>query len=170
LFDQAGESVLLTQRAFNLKNHPAEAAFPGGMMDDCDSSLIDTLCRELQEEVGVTSQQISIIEGSDQFISKNGHLVSAYCAQLNQESHQIGLKLCSQEVHKAEWLSLKSLCQLDNWTYREELEYFLNNDVGDEEAAFMLSKDFHYKKWNPKIWGLTAFIFIIFLKRSGIRS
>ena len=43
--------LLLTQRSPRLRKHAGQVAFPGGAVDDTDTSLIAAALREAQEEV-----------------------------------------------------------------------------------------------------------------------
>ena len=44
--------VILTQRAFTLRSHPGETAFPGGRLDESES-VVQAALREFHEELGV---------------------------------------------------------------------------------------------------------------------
>lgn len=44
--------VILTQRAFTLRSHPGETAFPGGRLDDAET-VVQAAMREFHEELGV---------------------------------------------------------------------------------------------------------------------
>lgn len=44
--------VILTQRAFTLRSHPGETAFPGGRLDESES-VVQAAMREFHEELGV---------------------------------------------------------------------------------------------------------------------
>jgi 8-oxo-dGTP pyrophosphatase MutT (NUDIX family) len=46
-------SVVLTQRASGLRDHPGEVSFPGGSWELSDASPVDTALREAWEETGV---------------------------------------------------------------------------------------------------------------------
>ncbi len=55
-----GLQVLLTKRASHLKHHPSQVSFPGGKVEQEDSSLIDTALREAFEEIGLTREAVSV--------------------------------------------------------------------------------------------------------------
>lgn len=46
-------TLLLTQRAADMRKHPGQVAFPGGARDKQDTSLYITALREAQEEIGL---------------------------------------------------------------------------------------------------------------------
>jgi|TARA_B110000908_G_scaffold172332_1_gene239122 8-oxo-dGTP pyrophosphatase MutT (NUDIX family) len=53
--------IVLTQRAMHLNNHAGEVAFPGGMWDTTDGSLLHTALRETHEEIGVPAELVEPI-------------------------------------------------------------------------------------------------------------
>jgi 8-oxo-dGTP pyrophosphatase MutT (NUDIX family) len=54
-------TLLLTQRTSHLRKHAGQIAFPGGKMDEADSSPVATALREAQEEVGLLTSQLEVI-------------------------------------------------------------------------------------------------------------
>ncbi len=60
--DRGSEAtVLLTQRTSHLRAHAGQIAFPGGGMEDGDTSLAQTALRETQEETGLAPDFIEVI-------------------------------------------------------------------------------------------------------------
>ncbi|AIR07213.1 MULTISPECIES: CoA pyrophosphatase [Cedecea] len=53
--------LLLTQRSIMLRKHAGQVAFPGGAVDDTDSSLIAAALREAQEEVAIPPECVDVI-------------------------------------------------------------------------------------------------------------
>jgi 8-oxo-dGTP pyrophosphatase MutT (NUDIX family) len=56
-----GLNVILTKRAKHLRHHPGQISFPGGKLEQSDSSLVDTAIREAEEEIGLSRSQIEVI-------------------------------------------------------------------------------------------------------------
>lgn len=54
-------SLLLTRRATSLRHHPGQVAFPGGMVEANDSSLIATALREAWEEVAISPASVRVV-------------------------------------------------------------------------------------------------------------
>lgn len=59
--DRPRPSLLLTRRAATLRKHAGQVAFPGGMRDPEDGSLIVTALREAQEEVAIPPDSVRVI-------------------------------------------------------------------------------------------------------------
>ena len=51
-------ALLLTKRSKNLRHHAGQVAFPGGMWEEDDQSLLQTAVREASEEIGLSAESI----------------------------------------------------------------------------------------------------------------
>lgn len=58
LHDLSNDTIILTQRSMELRNHPGEICFPGGRWQEGDESLYETALRELNEELGISRERI----------------------------------------------------------------------------------------------------------------
>jgi 8-oxo-dGTP pyrophosphatase MutT (NUDIX family) len=76
LIDAAEPGLLLTRRASHLRKHAGQVAFPGGMQDATDDSLIHTALREAQEEVGIHPDQVQVVGVLPAVISSTGFAVT----------------------------------------------------------------------------------------------
>ncbi len=66
LYDHRGEPWLVfTRRAWHLRSHTGEVSFPGGRIEDGDSSLWDTACREAWEEVDLDRDAVERVTELD---------------------------------------------------------------------------------------------------------
>lgn len=63
LFGPNGDDgeLLIIERAAHLIDHPGQPAFPGGHVEDQDSSLVETALREAAEEIGLDPSSVRII-------------------------------------------------------------------------------------------------------------
>lgn len=71
-----GLQVLLTKRTAHLRDHAGQISFPGGRMDDTDTSPEMTALRETQEEVGLHSRHIEILGRLPQYRTITGYAVT----------------------------------------------------------------------------------------------
>ena len=56
-----GPDLLLTERAHDMRSHPAQVSFPGGSVDDTDESPTAAALREAHEEVGLDPAGVDVL-------------------------------------------------------------------------------------------------------------
>jgi 8-oxo-dGTP pyrophosphatase MutT (NUDIX family) len=62
LVDRAeGLTVLLTQRTDHLMHHGGQISFPGGRVEEHDTSPVETALREAEEEIGLHRRHVEVI-------------------------------------------------------------------------------------------------------------
>lgn len=61
LYEQASDSLILTKRSDHLRAHPGEISFPGGTWEAGDKDFYATALRELQEEMGINPERVTLI-------------------------------------------------------------------------------------------------------------
>ncbi len=71
-----GLSVLLTQRTDHLHDHAGQISFPGGRMDETDTSPHETALRESEEEIGLDRNGVEIIGQLPQYLTVSGYSVT----------------------------------------------------------------------------------------------
>jgi 8-oxo-dGTP pyrophosphatase MutT (NUDIX family) len=76
-----GPSVLLIQRAADMRTHAGQVAFPGGAVDVADATHVSAALREAEEEVGLDPRAVHIIaELPPIFLPPSGFLVTPVLA------------------------------------------------------------------------------------------
>lgn len=75
--------VLLTKRTESLRQHSGQVSFPGGARDATDINIVDTALREVHEEVGIPSRQISVVGYLDRFATISHYLVTPVIAWID---------------------------------------------------------------------------------------
>lgn len=142
-----GLSVLLTQRAPDLKHHAAQASFPGGRMERHDSDVLATALRETHEEVGIAPERVDVIGFLRSMPTITGFAVTPVVGIV---SDPVELTIDHTEVDYAFEIPLDFL--LDEHNDRlVEREW--------EGKRFRL-REFHYA--NERVWGATAYMLLAF--------
>lgn len=71
-----GLSLILTQRAANLRDHSGQVALPGGKIDPADPGPADAALREAHEEIGLRPSAVRLLGYLDPYLSGTGFLVT----------------------------------------------------------------------------------------------
>ncbi|GJL78548.1 MAG: putative Nudix hydrolase NudL [Nitrospinaceae bacterium] len=74
--------VLMTKRAFHLKIHAGEIAFPGGVVELEDDDLLCTAVRETQEEIGVEVEPSRVMGCLTKVKTRTGIEITPFVAAL----------------------------------------------------------------------------------------
>lgn len=146
---QDGLSVLLTQRAADLKHHAGQVSFPGGRMEKHDADVREAALRETHEEVGIEPKRVDVIGYLDSMPTITGFAVTPVVGLI-----QGGIELVVDRTEV-------------DYAFEIPLDYLLdeNNDrLCDREfegRQFRLV-EFHYN--DERIWGATAYMLMAFRK------
>ena len=82
LIEEATDSLVLTQRSANLRDHPGEICFPGGRWQASDVDLWATALRELQEELGIEARRICFIKELLLECTHSGSIIQPWLATI----------------------------------------------------------------------------------------
>jgi 8-oxo-dGTP pyrophosphatase MutT (NUDIX family) len=80
--DHAEPSVLLTQRAQHLPDHPGQVSFPGGKIDKTDQSPLESALREAREEIGLDRSFVTPIGYLDLYMTTLGYRIVPVLARV----------------------------------------------------------------------------------------
>lgn len=142
-------TVLLTQRAADLKHHPGQISFPGGRMEAGDNDLRATALRETSEEVGIRPEQVSVIGYLDAMPTITGYAVTPVIGLVEAPTE---LVLDPREVEYAFEVPLEFLLDEGNVQHSER-------EFGGCKVPMV---EFHFEA--RRIWGATAYILQVFRK------
>ncbi len=81
VLENAGPSVLLTQRHSNLSKHAGQIAFPGGRLDAGETPLQAAL-REAEEETGLNRRFVEPLGYLDGYLTVTGYFVVPVVARI----------------------------------------------------------------------------------------
>jgi 8-oxo-dGTP pyrophosphatase MutT (NUDIX family) len=107
--DEQGQACfVLTRRLDTLRRHSGQWALPGGRIEPGESPQTAAL-REIHEEVGLDLLPGAVLGRLDDFVSRSGHLISAFVVWAGD--HRESLVLSPEEVAAAYRVPLQALDQ-----------------------------------------------------------
>jgi len=135
-------TVLFTRRTDHLHHHPGQISFPGGGMEEGDSSAEETAVREAEEEIGLAPERIELIGRLPDYLTGTGFCVTPVVGLLHPP---IKLKLDSFEVAEV---------------FEVPLAHFLD-PINHQKHAIKINdgevRHFHAMPYGEYfIWGATA--------------
>ena len=142
---ESGLTVLLTQRTAHLRDHAGQVSFPGGRVEGCDASPIDTALRESREEVGIEPAQVEILGALPEHITSTGFRITPVVGLVHPP---LDLKLDDFEVAEV---------------FEAPLAFFLDAANYRRESVIQAGRTHHFwvVPWQGYyIWGATASILV----------
>ncbi len=82
VIDHAEPTVLLTQRAQHLPNHPGQISFPGGKIEKDDANPLAAALRETDEEIGLDRTAVTPIGYLDLYMTTLGYRIVPVTARV----------------------------------------------------------------------------------------
>lgn len=143
-------TVLLTQRAQHLRDHPGQISFPGGRMEPCDTDPVAAALRETREEVGITSEFITPAGCLDDYETGTGFLVTPVVSFLVP-----GFALVPDACEVAD-------------VFEVPLAFFLDDANRQTHSYVRDGRERHYFvfEYGPRyIWGATAGMLVNLVRR-----
>lgn len=160
--------ILFEIRSSHLKRQPGEICFPGGKVEEGDSSEEETALRETGEELGLGLHDIELIDGLGILIPPYSSSIYSFVGKI-KDYEKINP---NEEVSEVFTVPLHFLLN-----YEPEIHYIRVNIHPEDDFPFDLIPDGREYKWRnvrlPEffyryedkiIWGLTARILHEFIK------
>jgi 8-oxo-dGTP pyrophosphatase MutT (NUDIX family) len=82
VIDQPEPTVLLTQRAQHLPNHPGQISFPGGKIEKNDTDPLAAALRETDEEIGLDRNVVAPLGYLDLYMTTLGYRIVPVIARV----------------------------------------------------------------------------------------
>ncbi|MDB2357205.1 CoA pyrophosphatase [Gammaproteobacteria bacterium] len=139
--------LIYTQRSNNLSTHSGEVSFPGGKVDEMDTSLFGTALRESNEEISLNGKDVTQLGKLNYLISRHKIEVNPFVATVDQPQSLEP----NEEIQEIFTVPLDFL--LDSKNVQREI---IERDGATWQVPTWNIKD-------QKIWGLTAIITLNFL-------
>ncbi len=147
--------ILFEVRSSSLKRQPGEVCFPGGVMESCDNSSLDTVLRETKEELLIENDNIKIYGALDYYLNINGMRIDAYVGELFNYSFTF-----NEEVESVFTVPLSYFLENEPQLYDNTIQIVANPNLphtlnnypwiqGKMDVPFYFYED-------KMIWGLTA--------------
>lgn len=91
--DNPYDLVLIRRTKSNSDKHSGEMSFPGGKFDPkLDKSYFDTAFRELEEELGISLNEVTVLGCIDDHLTPKGFIITTFVAFITSE-----VKMVKQE-------------------------------------------------------------------------
>jgi len=145
----AGPALLFTKRASHLGEHPGQMSFPGGGREPSDVDLTATALREAEEEIGLRSEEASVVGRLDDIHTVTGYAITPIVARVPDRAYDPD----EREVAEIAVLSLDALTDLAN----HELERRDHPEYGEIDVHFFRVNGY-------TVWGATGRILVQFLE------
>ena len=138
--------------------HSGQVAFPGGGLDKTDSSLIETVLRETNEELGILPKDVQILGQLNEFISISNYRVTPFIGTLPWP-----YPIIQAEKEVARWFTIP-LGWLADENNRTMQRRTLPRGLGEIGVIFFNEYD------GELLWGLSARIITEFLDVAGLNG
>ena len=140
-------SLLFTKRQKELKNHPGQISFPGGLFEESDIDLKGTILREAWEELGIIKSDITILGELDDYASSTGYLISPFVGTI---PYPYNFKINRNEVSDI------IIAPLEELKRSPKIGYVIKNSKPDPVS--------YYELPDHVVWGATARIIKNFIE------
>ncbi|MDX1589503.1 MAG: CoA pyrophosphatase [Oleiphilaceae bacterium] len=143
--------IVLTQRASGMSTHSGQVAFPGGMREPEDPTILHTALRETEEEIGLGSGKVEVIGPLSQVVSLHGILVSPFAGVIPADSEFV-----------PEEKELDAIFRVPVSFFLEDRRFRTDNiKIGDQQLYIPC-----YQWQSYEIWGLSAAVLVDFLNEA----
>lgn len=140
---------LLIHRPSNMRSHPGQVAFPGGKIDPGEDA-VEAALREAHEELGIRTQDVTVIGASDTYCTGSGYAITPVIAVVPPD-----LELNPSPTEVAQW-------------FEAPVDFVFDPANHTHHSAVWQGRERRYIEimWQEhRIWGVTAGIIANLAKR-----
>lgn len=142
-----GLTLLLTQRADSLPDHPGQISFPGGRQEPEDGSSADTALRESDEEIGLPPDRVEILGAIGRYETVTGYSVTPVAGWVEPP-----FELAPDPIEVADVFEVPLSFVLDPANFIQ----------GEREVSGRTRSYFAVPYGERYIWGATAAMILLF--------
>lgn len=142
-------TLLFTQRAEDLGEHPGQMSFPGGGREPEDVGLLGTALREANEEIGLDPGEAEVVGPLDAIHTVTGYGVSPFVVRIPDRRYHPD----EREVAEVVWLPVAELMTPGNYEVERR-----DHPAEGEVVVHYFDVDGY------TVWGATARILVQFLE------
>jgi 8-oxo-dGTP pyrophosphatase MutT (NUDIX family) len=154
LFVQEEElRVLFTQRTLMVKDHRGQIAFPGGVKDPEDSSLLATALRESFEEIGLAPGSVEVLGSLAGLATITGYHITPFVGLI---PHPYDFKPSPREVKRLLVLPVADFYLSERWS------------SGPYIFQGRTTRVCYWQNGEEVVWGATARILLNLLAHLGV--
>jgi 8-oxo-dGTP pyrophosphatase MutT (NUDIX family) len=152
--DKPYDLVLIRRTKRNTDKHSGEMSFPGGKFDPIlDTSYLDTALRELEEELGIPRNEVSILGSIDDHLTPKGFIITAFVAFISQDT-----KMVEQVNEVSEIVKIPITFFVDKKKFRERTYKLKDDLIGVGKYKYSSPEQKKYV-----IFGATSHIIVNFI-------
>ncbi len=150
LYAKDGEyCVLLNKRSEDVEYHKGEISFPGGARDPEDKDFLDTALREIEEEMGIYRNDVTVLGELDEVVTNSRFHVKVFVGSID---YPYDFKPSAVEIAEVLEVPINSLNDPSNFRVETRLE----------DGVPVSARSYAYNK--HLIYGVTARILQQFLE------
>ena len=147
--------ILIRRTDRESDKHSGEMAFPGGVFNSkLDSSLQDTVLREVEEELSISSQKIKILGCLNDHITPKRFIITPFVAYIDEH-----LKTIKNDNEIQEIIQIPISFFVNSPNYKERMYLLNNNKISVGKYVYKLNNNKKYP-----IFGATSHIIVSFVE------
>ncbi len=146
--------VLIRRTKSKTDKHSGEMSFPGGKFDTIlDKSYLDTALRELEEELGISKTNVTVLGSIDDHLTPKGFIITPFVAYIDQD-----VRIVKEENEVQEIVKIPITFFANKKNYKERT-YVLKGDlIGVGKFNYRSAENKKYL-----VFGATSHIIVKFI-------